>query len=47
LIVEAQDITMTRGIFLDFLNEISRKNTNAADPNFIKLSTTIAQVFDQ
>ncbi|KAI8055800.1 farnesyl-diphosphate farnesyltransferase 1 [Syncephalis plumigaleata] len=44
LIAEAQDMTMTRGIFLDFLNEISRKNTNASDPNYIKLSTTIAQI---
>ncbi|RKP26708.1 farnesyl-diphosphate farnesyltransferase [Syncephalis pseudoplumigaleata] len=44
LIIEAQDMSMVRGIFLDFLNEISRKNTNASDPNFIKLSTTIAQV---
>ncbi|KAI9598758.1 isoprenoid synthase domain-containing protein [Syncephalis fuscata] len=47
LIIEAQDMTMVRGIFLEFLAEISRKNNDASDPNFIKLSTFIAQIQSQ
>ncbi|RKP09657.1 isoprenoid synthase domain-containing protein [Thamnocephalis sphaerospora] len=44
LIMEAQNVDVVRAIFLEFLNEMARKNNNARDPNYVRISTLIAQV---
>jgi hypothetical protein len=42
--LEAQTITDVRAIFLDFLNEMARKNNNPFDPNYVRISSLISQV---
>ena len=37
---------MVRGLFFESLCELAKKNDNVADPNFVEMSTLIAQVND-
>ena len=37
---------MVRDIFFESLCELAKKNNNTADPNFVAVSTLIAQVND-
>ena len=39
-------MTTVHRLFFESLCEIAKKNNNAADPNFVEISTLIAQVND-